>query len=72
MTNEADRLSERIDALEVRLAYQDDTIEALNETIMAQWRQIDVLTQQFKGLSDRLQELAEAAPGPANEKPPHY
>ncbi len=34
-------LSERIDALEMRLTYQDDTIETLNQTITAQWNQID-------------------------------
>ena len=72
MANDAASMSERIDALEVRLAYQDETIEALNETITAQWQQIDALTRQFKGLSDRLEELADATPGPGNEKPPHY
>ncbi len=42
-------LSERIDALESRLAYQDQTIEQLNETITAQWKQIDALTRQLVG-----------------------
>ena len=35
-------LRERIDALETRVAYQDDTIETLNTTITAQWKQIDM------------------------------
>ena len=39
--NDATRLSERIDALEVRLTYQDETIETLNQTITAQWKQLD-------------------------------
>ncbi len=34
-------LRERIDALETRVAYQDDTIETLNATITAQWKQIE-------------------------------
>ena len=34
-------LSDRIDALEMRLAYQDVTIETLNQTITEQWKQID-------------------------------
>ena len=33
--NDTARLSERIDALEVRLTYQDETIETLNQTITA-------------------------------------
>ena len=65
-------LSERIDALESRLAYQDQTIEQLNETITAQWKQIDVLTRQYAALTERLQEAEANAPATANERPPHY
>jgi SlyX protein len=65
-------LSERIDALESRLAYQDQTIEQLNETITAQWKQIDALTQQLSALTERLQEAEASSPAPANERPPHY
>ncbi|MFO1107792.1 MAG: SlyX family protein [Bradyrhizobium sp.] len=65
-------LSERIDALEARIAYQDDTIETLNQTITAQWKQIDALTRQLAALSDRLQEAEASSPGPTNERPPHY
>ena len=65
-------LSERIDALESRLAYQDQTIEQLNETITAQWKQIDALTRQLGALTERLQEAETNAPSPANERPPHY
>ena len=70
--NELQGLSERIDALEARTAYQDETIETLNATITSQWKQIDALTRQLAALSDRLQEAEARAPGPANERPPHY
>jgi SlyX protein len=66
------QLSERIDALESRLAYQDHTIEQLNETITAQWKQIDALTRQMTALKERLQEAEADRPAPANERPPHY
>ena len=65
-------LSERIDVLETRLAFQDETIETLNKTITAQWQQIDALTRQLTALGERLSEAEAAAPGPANEPPPHY
>lgn len=65
-------LSDRIDALEERLTYQDDTIETLNQTITEQWKQIDALKRQIAALGDRLQEAEARAPGPANERPPHY
>jgi SlyX protein len=69
---DAKALSARIDELEARLMFQDDTIETLNATITAQWRQIDVLTQQVAALNDRLREAESAMPKPANEPPPHY
>ena len=49
-------LSERIDALETRLMYQDETIETAEPTITAQWKQIDALTRQLAALNERLQE----------------
>ena len=70
--SDASSLSERIDALEMRLTYQDVTIETLNQTITAQWVEIDRLTRQVAELKERLQEAESNAPGPANEPPPHY
>jgi SlyX protein len=70
--SESKTLSERIDALESRLMFQDETIETLNLTITAQWQQIDALTRQLASLSERLTEAEADAPRPANEPPPHY
>jgi SlyX protein len=68
---EARTLSVRIDVLETRLTFQDETIETLNKTITAQWQQIDALTRQVAALSERLQEAEANAPA-VNEPPPHY
>ena len=65
-------LSDRIDALETRLTFQDETIETLNKTITEQWQQIDALTRQLANLSERLQEAEAHAPGATDEPPPHY
>jgi uncharacterized coiled-coil protein SlyX len=70
--NETSRLDGRIDALETRLTFLDETIETLNSTITAQWKQIDGLTRQVAVLGERLQEAEDNAPAPANERPPHY
>ena len=70
--SEARTLSDRIDALEIRLSFQDETIETLNKTITAQWQQIDALTRQVAGLNERLQEAESNAPGGTDEPPPHY
>jgi len=65
-------LSARIDELESRLAFQDDTIETLNATVTAQWLKIDALSRQVAALNDRLREAEASMPKPPSEPPPHY
>jgi SlyX protein len=67
-------LSTRIDALEMRLTYQDATIEDLNATITAQWREIDRLMRQAAELKERLQEMSSlpGLPTAPEPPPPHY
>lgn len=62
----------RIDALEVRIAHQDATIEDLNATITAQWRTIDALAREVAALSHRMQDLGPREPGAPEPPPPHY
>jgi SlyX protein len=71
--SDAKSLGERIDVLETRLTFQDETIETLNKTITAQWLKIDTLTRQVEALNERLREAEANAPTAANEPPPpHY
>lgn len=63
----------RIDALEIRLAYQDEIIEDLNKALTSQWEQIDRLARQVAQLSERLQAAEErAGPAAPEAPPPHY
>ncbi len=67
------RLQERIDALETRIAYQDDALETLNAVVLKQWQAIDALRRELAELTDRLRDAEAVRPvGPANEPPPHY
>lgn len=63
----------RLDALEVRIAHQDRAIEDLNETITAQWKEIDRLKREIERLTDRVAS-AELAIGsdPTDEPPPPH
>ncbi len=70
--SDVNALSDRIDVLETRLTFQDETIETLNKAITAQWLKIDALTRQLTILNERLQEAEANAPGASNEPPPHY
>ena len=69
-----DALINRLDALEIRLAYQDEIIETLNKTVTAQWAQIDALKRELARLTDRVHD-AESKSGVSAQQeppPPHY
>jgi SlyX protein len=63
----------RLDALEIRLTHQDEVIEDLNRTVIAQWKEIDRLTRQVAMLTEH---VANAAPpgghDPGDEPPPPH
>ncbi len=65
-------LKARLEALEAHVAHQDRTIEELNETVTAQWKDIDALKRQLNRLDDQLHEVEAGLPAPPNQKPPHY
>ncbi|MBD2749052.1 SlyX family protein [Microvirga sp. BT688] len=68
-----DAANARIEALEVRVAYQDQVIEDLNQTVIAQWKQIDALRRQLNEVLDRVEEVEDST-GPRSPEPPppHY
>ncbi len=45
-------MEERLELLETRLAYQDQTVEALNEVVTRQQDQIDRLERELQLLKD--------------------
>jgi uncharacterized coiled-coil protein SlyX len=60
---------ERIAELEARLAFQEDTLKALDAAIYGQQRRIDALER----LCERLADAVEAGSDPgADQRPPHY
>ncbi len=65
----------RLTELEVKLAFQDDLLEALNQTVAAQQRQIDLLQGEMRILYQQLKSLQPSllADSPVDEPPPpHY
>ena len=64
---------ERLTELEVKIAFQDDLLDALNLTVTRQQQQIDLLQQQLRVL---YQQMRHNTPGnedaSAHEIPPHW
>ncbi|BAN50166.1 SlyX family protein [Metapseudomonas resinovorans] len=66
-------LETRIADLESRLAFQDDTIQALNDVLVEQQRVVDRLQLQLAALAKRQEELlSQYGPGDDEAPPPHY
>ena len=66
---------DRLIEIETKLAFQEDTIQALNEVVCRQQQQIEQLVATLALLIDRYQQLSgEQTVGnkPVDEKPPHY
>ena len=72
--NTRSALETRVDELESRLAFQDDTIDSLNQVVARQDAELRNLKLQLQELSGRLKELNDVGPETASghEPPPHY
>ena len=64
-------LAERLTDLEIRLAYQDRVISALDEVVRTFALRVESLEQALTLLQASVGS-AQLATGPANEPPPHY
>jgi len=66
-------LEERVTDLESRQAFQDDTIQALNDVLVAQQRVIERLQLQMEALSKRHEEMVgQFGAFEEDAPPPHY
>jgi SlyX protein len=66
-------LEQRIIDLEARLAFQDDTIQTLNDVLIAQQRTVERLKAQLEVLARRQEDMQSRMGGEEDEAPPpHY
>ncbi len=70
--SDGDHVNARIHALEMRVAYQDQVIEDLNQAIIDQWKQIDGLKRQLAEILDRVQDVEDGSTAAPERPPPHY
>jgi SlyX protein len=66
-------LEQRINDLEARLAFQDDTIQTLNDVLVEQQRTVERLQAQLGLLARRQEDMQSRMGGEEDEAPPpHY
>ena len=69
-------LSRRIADLESQLAFQEDTIETLNQLVTQQASELQHLQRKMQVLVEKFQQLNDREGGtstnPADDIPPHY
>lgn len=65
---------QKLTDLECKLAFQDDTLDILNNTVIAQQKQIDDLLQTLQKLQAQVISLREQQGSNSidHEPPPHY
>jgi len=65
---------ERLEAIEIKLAHLERSLQELDQTILLQQREIAALAEHNRALRDRIQSIeSEDANGSGSiEKPPHY
>lgn len=67
-------LETRITELESRVAFQEDAIDQLSDTVARQAKEIDTLTRMIKILNKNLESLSTGSviDGGSEPPPPHY
>lgn len=70
---ELDQLKQQLFDLQSQLAFQEDTLQALNDIVTKQQQQIENLHELCESQKSQLELMTEATGGALmEEKPPHY
>ena len=66
-------MDEHIIRLETKISYQDSIIEDLNQTVIAQQRELERLSAAFQKFKEKVDELLEqSGESMPFTRPPHY
>ena len=66
---------DQVDRLEMKIAFQEDLLQKLDDAVFAQQQQILLLEDQVRVLSEQLQQIATTRPdvmSVVDERPAHY
>ena len=67
-------MEQRLTELESRVAFQEDTIQKLNDVVVTQQEQIDMLLDDLKYLNEKVRDLTSELIATEDQEtpPPHY
>lgn len=67
-------LEHTLESLEIKLAYQEDTIESLNQTVIDQQKTIDLMTFKLEKIIEKVNSIQNSSSDSSDkvELPPHY
>ena len=65
---------DRIISIETKIAFLEDLVQSLNDTVVSQQQAILALEEQYKNLVQRLASISQSSGEETNldERPPHY
>jgi SlyX protein len=66
---------DQVDRLEMKIAFQEDLLQKLDDAVFSQQQQILLLEDQVRVLSEQIQQIATTRPdvmSVVDERPPHY
>lgn len=73
MSDEIEKLKLQLVELQTQLAFQEDTINTLNDELLKQQSDLERLTLRFDNISEQLTSTVEQMNEKIeNERPPHY
>ena len=65
------RSEARLDALEMQIAYQEQTIAEMNDLLTSQWRTLEALQREVSELREEVRNMTPSRT-PPEPAPPHY
>ena len=66
-------LQKQLTEMQAMYSYQQEMIESLNDTVVKQWRTIDILSKRVGECADQIVAVTASLDGEASEPPPpHY
>ena len=63
---------DRLVVIETKIAFTEDLVHSLNDTVIAQQQRLEELEQRYQNLLDRMSALSPPTQDTIDEPPPHY